>query len=809
MPNLCARFAALFLLAMAVLLPLAAAAQDGTAPALLTEQKAALDSLRKRVDQLQDAIASSAGSDDRLVDIRLALDETSRDIIGSGVAFRPRLTAINDRLSQLGSPPGDGQPPEPDAISAERKALVAEKAGINALLGTAEQLSIRTENLTTRVASLRRALFSGLLTRRTPINAALLEEVRESTADEAAGLGRSIAAWAHFALRFKLQPVLAACFFAALAAAALLFGGRRLFRPVLRRDAAADPSPLDRLATAFWSTVLPTGAFCVFLGATWFLFDYFGILRGDIGVLLRALFLVLAAVAFVFRLGDRVLAPKLPNWRLIGVESRPASLLLALVVTMALFNGADFLLAAIFELRGSPLALTVAVSFLAAVAIGLLLLLIGLVKPFAHPDGSPKPWPASVRALIFGLSGLTILPALTGYIGLARFASRQAVMTGAILGLMYIGVLLARALSEDGALARSRFGARLQTRLQLDEGGLDGIAVALGLTVNLLVLAAGIPLILLQWGFQPGDLRAWAIQAASGFSVGTLHVSPVGVLTGLALFVAGYLLTRWFQNWLDGSVLARGRVDSGVRNSIRLVVGYAGLALAGLIAISAAGISLSSLALVAGALSLGIGFGLQNIVSNFVSGLILLAERPFKVGDWIVAGAVTGTVKKISVRATEVETFQRQTVILPNSSLINDAVGNWTHRNKLGRVDIKVSVAYGADMRRAHAALLEAAKAHPLVLKNPEPIAVLLNFAPTAVEMELRVFLADILNQNMVGNDLRFAILEAFRRDGIEMPGMLKPGEAPAPAAAPHPQPAPEEEKPPVQRASRRSLRGG
>ena len=156
--------------------------------------------------------------------------------------------------------------------------------------------------------------------------------------------------------------------------------------------------------------------------------------------------------------------------------------------------------------------------------------------------------------------------------------------------------------------------------------------------------------------------------------------------------------------------MARGRVDTGVRNSIRTVVGYAGLALAGLIAISSAGIDLSSFALVAGGLSLGIGFGLQNVVSNFVSGLILLAERPFKAGDWIVAGDVSGTVKKISVRATEIETFQRQSVILPNSQLINSAVGNWTHRNKLGRVDIKVGVAYGTDVKRAHAVLLDIAQ---------------------------------------------------------------------------------------------------
>src|SRR5690606_37654713 len=127
-----------------------------------------------------------------------------------------------------------------------------------------------------------------------------------------------------------------------------------------------------------------------------------------------------------------------------------------------------------------------------------------------------------------------------------------------------------------------------------------------------------------------------------------------------------------------------GRVDVGVRNSVGTAVGYAGVALAGLVGLSAAGIDLSNLALVAGALSLGIGFGLQNIVNNFVSGLILLAERPFKVGDWIEAGGVEGNVRKISVRATEIETFRRQTVIMPNSQFINSAVGNWTHRNRLG-----------------------------------------------------------------------------------------------------------------------------
>jgi small-conductance mechanosensitive channel len=212
-----------------------------------------------------------------------------------------------------------------------------------------------------------------------------------------------------------------------------------------------------------------------------------------------------------------------------------------------------------------------------------------------------------------------------------------------------------------------------------EESSMDQIGLGVSVLLNFLILLIFLPLTLFMWGFQPGDIQAWAQKLATGFSIGSVTISLLGILSGILVFAIGYFLTRWFQGWLDGSVMARGKVDAGVRNSISLVVGYAGIAIAALVGISAAGIDLSSLALVAGALSLGIGFGLQNVVSNFVSGLILLAERPFKVGDWIVAGDVSGTVRKISVRATEIETFQRQTVILPNSNLINGAVGNWTY----------------------------------------------------------------------------------------------------------------------------------
>ena len=774
MPVFLTRYiAALFLLVFCAGLPLQATGQDvanGSAT-LIDEQRAIITELSKKTDQLELAIKNNSEDDARLVEIRLELEELSSRLLASGVAFRPRLSEINSRVEQLGPPPAEGQPPEPEIVTQERQTLAAEKAEINAVLGMAESLSIRISGLIDRIGTMRRELFQNLLTKRYEIDYALVGEVLQAAQTETGDFYRTVSSWLRFVVQFKLKSMLAATFFALAAAAVLLIGGRRLFGRVFEADGTIDdPTYLSRLSVAFWSTLLPTAAVAVFLAVTLLLFDYFAVLRGDIGAMLAALFKVVGIVFFVHRLGMAVLSPNLPNWRLIPVEDRAARPLVILVSATAFFTGLDYFLTSVYETLGSPLSLTVGESLFATVIIGVLVILVGLVKPFSYDDGRPRPWPAFLRVLLFVLGGSTILAGLAGYIGFAKFISQQIVVTGAILATMYIGFLSARAIAEEGAFAQTALGRRLVGWFEADDPTLDQAALVVSITINIFVLLIGLPLILLQWGFQLGDMRAWLYKLATGFKIGAFTFSPAGILSGIIVFMLGYFLTRWFQGWLDGSVMARGRVDTGVRNSIRLAVGYAGIALAALMGISAAGIDLSNLALVAGALSLGIGFGLQNVVSNFVSGLILLAERPFKVGDWIVAGAVSGTVKKISVRATEIETFQRQTVILPNSELINSAVGNWTHRNKLGRVDIKVNIAYGMDVQRAHAVLLEIAKSHPLVLRNPEPFVLFVNFGTAALEFEIRVFLSDIMNGNTVQNDIRFAILDAFEREGIDIP---------------------------------------
>ena len=229
-------------------------------------------------------------------------------------------------------------------------------------------------------------------------------------------------------------------------------------------------------------------------------------------------------------------------------------------------------------------------------------------------------------------------------------------------------------------------------------------------------------------------------------------------------------MARLFQGWLDAQVLQRAGISGGVRNSIRTGVGYVGIMVAALAAFSYAGFNLSSLAIVAGALSLGIGFGLQNLVNNFVSGLILLAERPIRVGDLVAVGGEEGYVRKISVRSTELETYDRANVLIPNSYFISEKVKNWTFRNSICRIAIPLGVAYGSDPRQVQDLLLTIARDHPEVLTAPEPAVSLDEFAAANLRFTLYAFVGDIAKSGKVRTELAIAIIEAFAQAGIAIP---------------------------------------
>jgi potassium efflux system protein len=227
------------------------------------------------------------------------------------------------------------------------------------------------------------------------------------------------------------------------------------------------------------------------------------------------------------------------------------------------------------------------------------------------------------------------------------------------------------------------------------------------------------------------------------------------------------VLMRIIQRWLERELLPRTGLEPSLQLSIVTIFGYVGAITAIALALSGLGFDLQKIALIAGALSVGIGFGLQSIVSNFVSGLILLTERPIRVGDSIVVKGEEGWVRRVRVRATEIETFDRASVIIPNSEFITGVVKNWTRANRLGRIVVKVGVSYETDPDRVRDILTDIANAHPQVVQTPPPAAYLVAFGETQLEFELRCVVAEVEKGLSVRSELHYAIIQKFREAGI------------------------------------------
>lgn len=395
--------------------------------------------------------------------------------------------------------------------------------------------------------------------------------------------------------------------------------------------------------------------------------------------------------------------------------------------------------------------------------VGVLLWRLGqFIMHQASPDTTEMFTRSRLRVLIgraacaFAVAGP--LASLLGY-----GAAAAAITIPAVVSLATIAVIVVLQRLSYAVTAPDGFAAKEDTSPP-DPRGL------LPVLINFVLALIAVPVLALIWGVSWAELVEIWTRFLTGFTVGETRISPSNFLTFILVFMIGAVLTRFVKATLKTTVMPRTRFDLGGQHAVVAGFGYVGIFLSALVAFGVAGIDLSSLAIVAGALSVGIGFGLQNIVSNFVSGIILLIERPVSEGDMIEVGGQMGYVRDISVRSTRIETFDRTDVIIPNADLVSNQVTNWTRGNLVGRAIVPVGVAYGTDTAQVTKILHEVAEAHPLVLMNPPPSVLLIGFGADSIDFEIRAIIRDVNFVLVAKSEMFHAIIARFDAAGIEIP---------------------------------------
>jgi potassium efflux system protein len=736
--------------------------------------------LTDSIQQLVIAVEQAEKSLERMRDLgddisRLRDDVEDVIIRSTQVAdeLRPRLAAVRSQIEKLGAPPAGVQ--EAPAIAAERARLLAEASALDGAIKTLEITWVRARQTIDKITDLRLAMFTRSIMERmsSPLTPAPWRDLLRDAPQVSRLLGYVWADWSNTASVRSgwLTLLLLGC-------GGLYLGLRWLGLKLTerRRDLTRpDPNFFERAAAAAWLVPVLAGPGVLAGLALYGGLDTLGLLYYPSANITAAVLRAFVIFCVVAALISAVLATREPRWRIVDLSDKSAQRVALILKAMTAVYAADLAITSIGRTLYVPLSLSVVQSLVTSLAFAGLLAGL-LMTPFVPRErvgdaGWPGQHPRWLKLPLWFAALAIVVASLLGYVALARFIAQQIVATG-VVGVAFVLLFFAiRAFTRDGNGGAHAVGVVLESRFGLDGGRREQLAKLTELLFTLLLIICAIPLLLLQWGYSDADIRDWFKALIFGFEVGQFRISLARIVIGLLMFIALLFITRVVQRWLREAVLAPQRLDPGIQNSVDTAVGYAGTGLAALVALGYAGFDITSLAIVAGALSVGIGFGLQSIVNNFVSGLILLIERPVKVGDWIVVGADQGNVRKISVRYTEIETFDKATLIVPNSELISGRVFNWTHRNSVGRVTLKSSVAPTVKPQQVQAVLLAVAQRNRAVLVNPPPKAIFEGLIGGSLEFTLRVYLADISDAIDVQSDLRIAVLEELQAAGMEVRG--------------------------------------
>ncbi|MFO1038060.1 MAG: mechanosensitive ion channel [Geminicoccaceae bacterium] len=694
------------------------------------------------------------------------------------VDLSSRRELLEAQLKALGPAPGAGGPAEPELVASHRTSLQAAVTAIEAQSHTAALYRIRATQLLQTVAAGQRELIWQVLTLPTPLP--VRPEVWSLARDQLQGVADDLIT-AFGRLRDDLLDAtrtgLAGRGFGLILAAGVLAWllQRRLSQRIRRRLQRTSSTPDERRLLAMQRSLRTIAVPATLLGTFLFVAMASDLVFGESSRLLQRLVTDLLLLILGCAQIHAEISPGQPVFGLLDLRDDrrwPATLRLMLfgvVVTVT-----DFVSFAAFRDPKGQLELFSALALIASVLAALLLLPLARTRWWgieSAPDEARTRTGIVLRLGLLLMGALPLLLAVTGHAAMAIFLlTRLPALAVVLVGAQQVRLLARRLLghiirppppsadADEDAPAEQPDTANALTRFWA------------GLVLDLVLVFLVVPLCLQVVAAPSAQISVWMTTLLQPIPVGGTTISLPQIMTAMVVLAGGLIAAGRIRRWLSESILPQTQVDTGLQTSIAAGVGYTGTALAVVLALGVAGVSLNNVAIVAGALSVGIGFGLRAIVENFVAGLILLVERPIRTGDWVVVEGIEGTVGRISVRATQIDTFDAASVIVPNSVLVTSPVTNWTLGNRLARIKIPVGVAYGTAPRKVIDILLNLANAHPQVVKYPAPQALFLAFGDSSLGFELRCHVRDADFMARARSELMVAIDDSLRSHGIEIP---------------------------------------
>ena len=702
---------------------------------------------KQLIEQIELKLNDSKLDEQKVVTMRAALRESDAKLSTFVTELVPYEKELRAEIADLGPAPQSEQAqPEPELIQKQRTKLTEASLLLEGLMTQAEALQSKIARLLEKVARVRSAQFIEQLMERqvsafkpdvwfssTPV---IVEQVNK--------ISRSIKSiiTAH---RFASMGV-------SLIVLILLAMSVILSKPVL--SGSYNSTRSARLSIVAQSLIWPLSAV---LASAFFIYHSLlstTMLDDKNNPLVETSLLLFVAISMAC-----IVAVRLAKIRLI----RPS--VCGLIIISSILYAIDSFLMVSARYYGSAVELMIGQSYIVTSIFAVLLSSVSWSVLKDLQLKSDHILPKKLFVLFVASSVLMLSANLFSYAAFSRFIFEHLIVIMALL----ITVALVRAYIHPYLFKLEQLFSQNDGTTVADHEPEKLLYFWLSLAVDAMLLLAVFPVAARIAGAEWLEIVDWAKQAFFGFKVGNLTISIASITFAIVIFMILLFGTKMIQNVLSYKILPKTRMDISARQSVTQVLGYAGLIIALLAGIAALGFDLTNFALIAGALSVGIGFGLQSIVSNFVSGLILLFERPIKVGDWIITNSGEGIVKKISVRSTEIETFDKTAIIVPNSELISSSVKNWTLSDHIGRLVISVGVSYSSEPHRVKELLLSCVADDSRFLTTPEPTVHFRDFGDNSLIFDLRFFIHDISERILIETEIRLLIWDKLKAENIEI----------------------------------------